>query len=89
MEKVTITKPLKNRKSEYKNWRGITPLPTISKFLRAVLDRGKHQVDAELRKKQTGFRPNRSCCDQISVLRNITEQSIKWQSSLYLTFVDF
>lgn len=53
------------------------------------MDRGKHQVDAELRKKQAGLRPGRSCCDQTSVLRNIIGQSLEWQISLYLNFDDF
>ena len=58
-------------------------------FTRVLLERVKQQVDAQLRKEQAGFRPGRSCCDQIFVLRNIIEQSIEWQSSLYLNFVDF
>lgn len=87
---IIIKLPKKGDKTECNNWRGITLLPTISKvFTRVLLDRVKHQVDAQLRKEQAGFRPGRSCCDQIFVLRNIIEQSIEWQSSLYLNFVDF
>ena len=58
------------------NWRGITLLPVISKVFNGVLlQRVKQQVIVQLRKEQAGFRPGRSCCDQISVLRNIIEQS--------------
>jgi hypothetical protein len=78
----------KGDKTACNNWRGITLLPTISKvFTRVFLERVKQQVDAHLRKEQAGFRQRRSCCDHIFVLRNIIEQSIEWQSSLYLNFI--
>ncbi|XP_071123141.1 uncharacterized protein [Mytilus edulis] len=41
------------------------------------------------RYEQAGFRSNRSCTDQIATLRTIIEQSVEWQSSLYINFVDF
>ncbi|KAK3104671.1 hypothetical protein FSP39_007505 [Pinctada imbricata] len=85
-----IKLPKKGDTKECNNWLGITLLPVISKvFTSVLLERVKHQLDAQLRKEQAGFRPGRSCCDQIFVLRNIIEQSIKWQSSLYLNFVYF
>ena len=36
-----------------------------------------------------GFRKNRSCTDYIATLRIIAEQSLEWNSSLYITFTDF
>ena len=42
-----------------------------------------------LRKEQAGFRQNRSCIDQINTLRVIIEQSIEFQSPLYMLFVDY
>ena len=42
-----------------------------------------------MREEQAGFRQERSCTDQIATLRIIIEQSIEFQSSLYLDFVDF
>ena len=42
-----------------------------------------------LRKEQAGFRHNRSCIDQISTLRVIIEQSVAFQSPLYMLFVDY
>lgn len=61
MEKGNISKLQKiGDKTEYNNWRGITLLPTI--FFK---NRGKHQVNAELRKEQVRFRQGRSCCDQM------------------------
>ena len=49
----------------------------------------KTVVDGQMRDEQAGFRQERSCVDQIATLRIIIEQTIEWQSSLYLNFVDF
>ena len=49
----------------------------------------KDALDKELRDEQAGFRKERSCTDQIATLRVIVEQTIEWQSSLYVCFVDF
>ncbi|KAK2175485.1 hypothetical protein NP493_728g00008 [Ridgeia piscesae] len=56
---------------------------------RVILDRLKTGVDAKLRDHQAGFRKDRSCTDQIATLRIIVEQSIEWDSSLYINFVDY
>jgi hypothetical protein len=81
------------KKGDYRNcnnWQGITLLVVISKvFTRIILDRISGILETEIRKEQTGFRPNRSCIDQISTLRIIIEQSLKFQSPLYLLFVDY
>ena len=47
------------------------------------------EVDKTLREEQAGFRQDRSCTDQIATLRIIVEQSIEWNSSLYVNFVDY
>ena len=71
-------------------WRGITLLSIPSKVLtRIILERMKDAVDRELRDEQAGFRKERCCTDQIATLRVIVEQTIEWQSSLYVCFVDF
>jgi hypothetical protein len=54
-----------------------------------MLERMKVHVDGSLREEQAGFRNGRSCADQIATLRIIIEQSIEFQTSLYLNFVDF
>ena len=46
-------------------------------------------VDNLLRDQQAGFRKERSCTDQIATLRIIIEQSIEWNSPLYINFIDF
>ena len=58
-------------------------------FCRVVLQRIRQGVDKRLREEQAGFRSGRSCTDQIFVLRNIVEQCLEWNSSLYMNFIDF
>ncbi|CAH8834294.1 unnamed protein product [Trichobilharzia szidati] len=73
-----------------KNWRGIMLLSTPSKILsHIILERIKDALDTELRPEQAGFRKGKSCSDQIATLRIIIEQSMEWQSNLYLNFIDF
>ena len=56
---------------------------------RVISDRLKTVVDARLKVHQAGFRKDRSCTDQIATLRVIVEQSMEWDSSLYINFVDY
>ena len=82
--------PKKGDLSDCQNWRGIQLLSLPSKiFTRLILERIRAAVDAKLREEQAGFRAGRSCTDQIATLRIIIEQSLEWQSPLYINFVDF
>ena len=56
---------------------------------RIILERMKCEVDKTLREEQAGLRQDRSCTDQIATLRIIIEQSIEWNASLYVNFVDY
>ena len=47
------------------------------------------EVDDRLRDEQAGFRKDRSCTDDIATLRIIVEQSLKWNSPVFVTFVDY
>ena len=58
-------------------------------FNRIFLERMKTEVDRLLREEQTGFRKERSCTDHKATLRVIIEQSLEWNSPLYITFIDF
>ena len=49
----------------------------------------KNKLDKLLREELAGFRHERSCVDQIATLRIIIEQTIEWQTPLYINFVDF
>ena len=65
-------------------------LSTPGKVLNSILlERMKEAVDPKLRDQQAGFRRNRSCADQIASLRIIVEQSLEWNSPLYINFIDY
>ena len=65
-------------------------LSTPGKVLnRILLERMKEAVDPKLRDQQAGFRRNRSYADQIASLRIIVEQSLEWNSPLYINFIDY
>ena len=82
--------PTKGDQSECENHRGIMLLSVPGKvFNRIMMQRLKTAVDKKLRDHQAGFRKERSCIDQITSLRIIIEQSLEWNASLYVTFVDF
>ena len=49
----------------------------------------KDAVDPHLRDQQAGFRKERSCTDQIATLLIILEQSLEWNSPLYVNFIDY
>ncbi|CAH8678058.1 unnamed protein product [Schistosoma haematobium] len=82
--------PKKGDLSKCENYRGITLLSIPGKvFNRVLLNRMKDAVDAQLRDQQAGFRKDRSCTDRIATLRIIAEQSVEWDSSLYINFIDY
>ena len=47
------------------------------------------EMELTLRDKQGGFRSGRGTVEQIFILRNIIEQVVEWQATLYITSVDF
>ncbi|VDP83145.1 unnamed protein product, partial [Schistosoma curassoni] len=86
-----VIKIPKNRDlSKYENYGGITLLSVPGKVTnRVLLNRIKDSVDTQLRDQQTGLCEDRPCTDQIASLRIIVEQSIEWNSSLYINFLDY
>ena len=87
---LIVKLPKKGNKMICDNWRGITLLPIASKaFCSIILERIRNSLNVTLREEQAGFRRGRGCIDQIFALRNIIEQSIEWNSPLYLNFIDF
>ena len=64
-------------------------LSVPSKVLtRILLERLKKAIDLKLRPEQAGFRQDNSCTDLIATLRIKIDQSLEWQSILYLNFID-
>ena len=89
-EGYLIKLPKKGDLNECKNWRGIMLLSTAGKVLnRIILERLKAELDDRLRDEQAGFRKERSCTDHIATLRIIVEQSLEWNSPVFVTFVDY
>ena len=89
-EGTIIKLPKKGDLTNCNNYRGIMLLSVPGKVLnRIILDRMSAAVDPLLRDQQAGFRSNRSCADQIATLRIIIEQSIEWNSPLFLNFIDY
>ena len=89
-EGYLIKIPKKGVLSRGDNYRGITLLSVHGKVLKRIIpERMEGKVDQTLREQQAGFRQDISCTDQIVTLRIIVEQSIEWNSSLYVNFVDY
>ena len=87
---IIIKLPKKGDLTQAGNWRGITLLCIPAKIMaRIIIKRLKQQVDARLRKEQAGFRKGRGTVEQIFTLRNIIEQSLEWNASLYACFIDY
>ena len=87
---IIVKVPKKGSLSDCNNWRGITLLSVPGKvFCKVLLNRLKNAVDGAIREEQAGFRPGRSCSEQIFILRNIIEQSVEFQTPLYINYVDF
>ena len=85
-----IKLPKKGDLSNCCNYRGIVLLSVPSKvFNRILLNRMQAAVDSELREQQAGFRKDRACIDQIATLRIILEESLEWNASLCVNFIDF
>ena len=86
---VIVKVPKKGNLSDCNNWRGITLLSVPGKvFCKVLLNRLK-DIDVYLREEQAGFRSGRSCSEQIFTLRNIVEQSLEFQTPLYVNYIDF
>ena len=86
---LLVKLPKKGNLCLCKNWRGML-LTVASKVLcKIILQRMKDALDGRLRDEQAGFRKETSCCDQIATLRIIVEQTLEWNTGLYMVFVDF
>ena len=64
-------------------------VPGKIRLSRIILQRLTDVLDEISRDQQMGFAKNRSCTDNITTLRIIEEQSLEWNTPLYITFIDF
>lgn len=54
-----------------------------------LLNKMKDPIDAQVCDEQASFCKDSSCTDQIATMHIIIEQSIEWNLSLYINFVDY
>ena len=87
---VIVPLPKKGDLSLMTNYRGISLLSIAAKvYNKILLNRIRDHVDPMLRNNQAGFRPGRSCAQQIHILRRIMEGFKDQQLPLTVTFIDF
>lgn len=87
---LIIKLPKKGDLTECENWRGITILNCAMKILASIIhSRIVDLIETQLRDEQAGFRRGRGCIDNSNTLRQIVEQSVEWNSKLYIAFIDF
>lgn len=89
---TAIIHPLhkKGEKSNPDNYRGISLLDCTYKIMSRILyNRCKDQLELELGEYQGGFRPWRSCSEQIITLKLVMDVYKRRQKQLVITFVDF
>ena len=72
------------------NYRGISLLSIAAKvYNKILLNRIRDESDPILRNNQAGFRPGRSCTQQIHILRRILEGFRDYQLPHVVNFIDF
>ena len=87
---VIVPLPKKGDLSLMTNYRRISLLSIAAKvYNKILLNRIRDEVDLILRKNQAGFRPGRSCAQQIHILRRVLEGFRDYQLPLVVTFIDF
>lgn len=58
------------------------------KLNKIILLSDQRAVDAILKEQHDGFRKDLSCIDQIATTRIVIEESVEWNTFLYVNFVD-
>ena len=87
---IIVPLPKKGDLSCMNNYRGITLMSIAAKvYNKILLTRIREHVDPILRSNQAGFRPGRSCAQQVHILRRIMEAFHSYQLPLTITFIDF
>jgi len=80
----------KGDKTDVNNYRGISLVQVTYKILSAtILKRVQEQLEHKIGEYQAGFRPNRSCSEQIFNLKTILKLRHTRRQPTICTFVDF
>ena len=87
---IIVPLPKKGDLSCMNNYRGITLMSIAAKvYNKILLARIREHVDPILRSNQAGFRPSRSCAQQVHILRRVMEAFQSYELQLIITFIDF
>ena len=71
------------------NYRGIQLVSVLRKLVALLCSTMlQHELEPQLLEYQCGFRPQRSCADQLFTLRMLSELAVELQQRLYVAFVD-
>ena len=65
-------------------WRDDAPISTQKGSQQSHFGQSEDGVDDKHRDHQAVFRKDRSCTDQIATLRIIVEQSMEWDSFMFI-----
>jgi Reverse transcriptase (RNA-dependent DNA polymerase) len=90
--KCALIHPLhkKGDRTDVNNYRGISLLQVTYKILSAcLLKRTQEQLEHKIGEYQAGFRPGRSCVEQIFNLKTIFKHKAIRNAPIVCTFVDF
>jgi sorting nexin-29 len=89
-EYIIVAVHKKGDKTDGKNYRGISLLPTSYKVvLNILLSRLVPYIDEIIRDHQCGFRRNRSTTDQIFCIRQILDKKWVYNETVYQLFIYF
>lgn len=83
---ITPIHKKKNRK-DCNNYRGISVTPTLSRLYGRV---SKARMEGQITETeiQSGFRPGRSCIDNIFCIKQLMEKTIAYGRELHIIFID-
>jgi len=80
----------KGDRMDVANYRGITLMVVAAKVLeRVLLCRLREVREARCRETQAGFRPGRSCGEQVFALRRVLEERAEWGLPVVAVALDF
>ena len=87
---MIVPLPKKGDLADCNNWQGTTLLSVAGSVCLCTAGKNTRKaVGTNLRQEQAGFRPGRSCNDQILALRQIIEKVTALQKPVMINFIDF
>ena len=79
----------KGDRSECKNYGGVSLLSMPGKVYGRILIEKVHSlIEGLIGEEQSGFRSSRGCVDQVFVMKQMSENFVDRNKSLYVTYMD-